>query len=145
MTKKIKVHPLQLFRFLRPFLFVLILPTLRRTVQFLLTGSFDRFLPAEVILTLWVLMTVFFKTKNFYINLEGKRLIITMGVFLKKVTLLSPPHIIWADIDINPIDAIFGTATIKIKTGAGLRPGADIILTLKRKNALIIMQGLGIK
>lgn len=141
-THKIRTHPLQFFRFLRPFIFILILPTLRRIIQFLLTGTYDDFLPAEFFLTLWVISTAFFRTRNFYLKVQNNTLIIGQGVFLERVSFINQKGINWCSIDINPIDKIFGTATVKIKTSLSPLPRSDLILTLRLNDAQNISKSL---
>ena len=144
-NRKIRVHPIQFFRFLRPFIFVLVFPTLRRGVQFLLTGGYDFFLPAEVALTVTVICFCIFKTRNFSIVSTKKFLHFYTGKMLKRQTALKISHISQTSLNFSVFDRIFGTATLKIRTGARLKFKPDIVLTLKRENALFLAQILGIK
>lgn len=144
-SKKIRVHPIQFLRFLRPYLFILVLPTVRRAVQFLLTGSYDYFLPAEVALTVTVVCLAAFKTRHFYVTGNVNFLLFHTGKMLQKITALELSHISEAIINITPFDRIFRTATLKLRTGARLRPRPDFILSVKREDAFLLAQILGIK
>lgn len=135
MPDKIKAHPLQFFRFLRPFIFILILPTLRKALQFILTGEYDEILPFEIILTLWAISTAFFRTKNFYIQIKSSTIILGQGVLFEKVSYIKPKGISFISVNVSPLDKIFGTATIKIKTSLSPLPRADLTLTLWKKDA----------
>lgn len=142
---KIKVHPLQFFRFLRPFIFILVLPTLRQGVQFVLTGQYDKFLPAEFVLTLWAISTAFFRTRNFYLKYENNTLQIGQGVLFEKISYIKEKGINYISVNISPIDKIFGTKTVKIKTSLSPLPHADLTLTLWERDAEKISNLLGIK
>ena len=141
----IKAHPLQFFRFLRPFIFILILPTLRKALQFILTGEYNEILPFEIILTLWAISTAFFRTRNFCLKYENNTLQIGQGVLFEKISYIKEKGINYISVNISPIDKIFGTITIKIKTSLSPLPRADLTLTLWEKDAEKISSFFGIK
>ena len=62
------------------------------------------------------------------------------GSFYERVSFIKEKGMSWYSVDITPIDKIFGTATLKLKTSLSPLPRPDLILTVRRRDLALFYE-----
>lgn len=134
MTKPIKAHPAMMFRFVKPFLFVLIIPVIKGVVQYLLyeevTGVLFWELLALSLLTVFALLNL----KSFKILVQDNRLTVERGAVFHRSAEISFKKVSSIVARRNILDFIFGSVTVQINTEAGRVNTPDFQLKLSKAN-----------
>lgn len=137
MTKKFKAHPLMIFSFIKPTLFVLLLPVIKGTVQYLTERNFDGVFGLGLLLIIAILAVAFFQWRSYTLlcNPESGVVTVEYGFFFKKTAKIDISKLSSIQTTQNPVDYVFGAVTYKINTEAGRRNKTDFEFKLSTKNS----------
>ncbi len=122
-------------RFIKPFLFVLVLPVLRGAVQYLQRGEFSGVLLWEAVLLTVIVGTALIRCRFFSVKLGKNELIVKKGLFFCSVSRIPRRKISSLHISQDILDRIFGSATCHINTEAGRAGNPDFIFKLSHTDA----------
>lgn len=128
-------HPLMILKFMKPFLFVLILPVIKGALQYLITRKITGVLLLEGVAAFAVAFLSFLSFKAFSVSVNDKIMVIRQGLFLKKEAVIERNRLSSVTALIGPFDLLFGSVTYKINTEAGVSGRTDFSFKLTKNNA----------
>ncbi len=136
MTKVYKPHPFMIWRFLKPYLFVLLLPILRAGLQYIrFKRIFDSLFWYELAFFILILVVAILKCFCFKVTCDGKNVTIKSGVLFTRRADIPISKLSSVQTLRNPFDMLFGAMTFRINTEAGEKTKADYEFKLKFKDA----------
>ena len=97
-------HPMMIFKIIKPYLFILILPFFRAFVQYLTIGKTSGTILFEFVLIVFISILAFLGWKNIKIRVKNGKLIINKGIFIKSRVSVNVNDISSAAIKRNIID-----------------------------------------
>lgn len=131
-----RAHPIMLLRFLKPFLFVLVIPLLKGAVQYLLYRRITGVLALEAIAFSIVFAIALLRLLAFSISCEEEVVTIKSGFLIRSGAKIGFEAISCVSASQNPVDLIFGSVSCSINTEAGASGKADFCFKLSKKDAL---------
>ena len=134
-----RAHPLIIFSYIKPFLFILLFPLFRAVVEFLAGGQFDNFVMGEFLAVLFLFVYAIIKWRSFLLENGQTTLKIRTGLFFLREAVLPKEKISTIEIIRNPIDVAFRCATMKINTETGIRGRTDYRLKIAQRDAEAIL------
>ena len=134
-SKIFKAHPIMLFSFMRPFLFVLIIPFITAAVQYIKKGQVSGFFTLEAITLSLITVISLARTFSFSLTVEKKYILVKSGIFLKKTARIPKKRISCVTVRRNIADIIFKSATYELNTEAGSDEKTDLSFKLKLKDS----------
>lgn len=137
MVKKFKAHPLMIFTFLKPFLFVLVIPLISGLVQYVKYRTFDNVLRMEIFLFLVILFIAILRWNTFSLicNTKDSTVTVKSGILFRRIAKISVSKLSSVQTAKNPIDAVFFAVTYRINTEAGMVAKSDFEFKLSNKNS----------
>lgn len=137
MIKKFKAHPLMIFDFIRPTLFLLFLPVIKGVVQYFTERNLDGVLGFGILLAGGIFAVAFFRWRAFSLLCDERCSVVTIqyGVFFKRIAKIDIGKLSSVQTTQNPIDYIFRAVTYKINTEAGIHNRTDFEFKLSAKNS----------
>lgn len=135
MNKTFRAHPLMIFNFLKPFLFILLIPVVRGLIQYSANGEYDSILYFEVILVTCLLIFGFLRWLCFKLILNEEKHTITVisGLFFKKTAKINVERLSSVQTKQNPLEYLFRARTYRLNTEAGSLGKADYEFKLSVK------------
>lgn len=130
MKTTFKAHPFMMYYFIKPFLFVFILPVLKGAVQYLLFKRITGILFYEVLLLVGLLAVALGRLLAFKIEVDDNCLTVKRGIFLRQTAVIDKNRISSIIMDRTPADFLLGSVTFKLNTEAGLVKSPDFKLKL---------------
>lgn len=140
MKRVFYAHPLMAAVYMKPFLFVLLIPVLKAGVQFLVTRQPNSIALAEGVIIFILLLAAILKTKKVKIVLTKEKIKIRLGLIIEKNADIDRERISTVEADRNVLDFIFGCATVKINTEAGRDSSEDFSFKLKLCDAKTLLK-----
>lgn len=125
MNKEYKAHPLMLFFYLKPLLFLLILPISRKITEYFTGGSPKRGFRLEILILAATLLLSTAKYSSFRLVLNRDYITVKSGAIFKNRSKIPISSLSSLQTEQTVIDALFGAVTCKINTEAGVRGKAD--------------------
>lgn len=125
MKKVFRAHPLMLFSFIKPFLFVLVLPFIRAGLQYLARGEVEGLLGLEITTFAIVIIYSFIRWLRFKVVCDDKTVAIRSGVIFVRYSEIDISKLSSVQTSRSPLDMIFGSMTFKINTEAGTKNKSD--------------------
>lgn len=135
MTKEFRAHPLMIIKFIKPILFVLILPIIRAVIQYLKDGTITGFIAFEVLIFGIIFFYGVLSCRAFKIFIDGKTVTVKRGWLIKQTAKIKIEQISSVNSTQNPLDAIFGAVNYCINTEAGAINKADFEFKVSLKAA----------
>ncbi len=137
MIKKFKAHPLMIFTFLKPFLFILVIPLISGLIQYARYKTFDNVLGMELLLFAIIMFIAVLRWHSFSLicDTERKTVTIKRGLVFKRSAAILISKLSSVQTAKNPIDAIFFAVTYRINTEAGTISRSDFEFKLSNKNS----------
>ena len=135
MKKAFKAHPLMLYSFMKPFLFVLVIPVIKGGIQYLLYQKITGVLLFESILAALLFFFAYFRLKAFKVTVCETHIEVKKGFIIKERAIIPKARISSIKTSENLIDTLFRCVTLRINTEAGTVGTADFKVKLSRKNA----------
>ncbi|MCI8361231.1 MAG: PH domain-containing protein [Clostridiales bacterium] len=137
--KQLRAHPFMIFAYLKPYLFVLLLPLLRGLLNYGASGALPRLIIGEAALSVLIASAAVVKWLRCRLILSGDRIRIREGLFLHKESIIPKDKISSLFMETRPLLWLFRGIVVRFDTEAG-RPGKsdfDLILPLKRTSLLL--------
>lgn len=135
MKKEYRAHPLMIFKLLKPFLFILIIPLLKGALQFLIQRRISGVLSFEAVCFCFILAIAVLRWRAFRLTLSGDDITVSEGVFFRKQSVISVSKLSSVQTTKNPIDAVTGAVTYRINTEAGRTGKTDFEFKLSAKDS----------
>lgn len=140
MNKVFRAHPLMIFNFLKPFLFVLLIPVVRGIIQYAASGEYDSILKFEIVLSVALFIVGLLRWWCFKLILNEEKHTITVisGLFFRRTAKINIDKLSSVQTKQNPIEFIFRAVTFRINTEAGNLDKADYEFKLSMKSAKMV-------
>ncbi len=137
MNKTFRAHPLMIFNFLKPFLFVLLIPVVRGLIQYAASGEYDSILYFEVVLLIALFVIGLMRWWCFKLILNEERHAITVvsGLFFRRRAKINIDKLSSVQTKQNPLEFICQAVTFRLNTEAGNIDKADYEFKLSVKSA----------
>ena len=105
MNKTFRAHPLMIFNFLKPFLFVLLIPVVREVIQYASSGEYDSILRFEIVLLMILLVVGILRWLCFklVINEEKRTITVKSGLFFRKFAKINLDRLSSVQTKQNPL------------------------------------------
>ena len=116
MKKVYRAHPLMIFRFLKPFLFVLIIPLLEGVVQYAVHRRISGILAAEITVFVCIFLIAVMRCEKFSLSADCREITLQTGVFFRQKHTVRLSCISSVTVRRNPADFIFRAATVSLCT-----------------------------
>lgn len=134
-NKSYTAHPIMVVYYLKPFLFILLIPLFNALINALLKQEVDGLLLSEIIITAILSACSLMKWKRFSITLTDSSIKICSGLFFCR-TVEIPKNKISSIQTLRHIsDRIFGSVTLRINTESGRKGKADFEVKVSRCDA----------
>ena len=121
--------------FVKPFLFVLILPVIKGGAQYLITGKVSGVLSLEAIAAAVVLLLAFLSFRAFRVSVDGEKMTLRRGFLLKTVAVIRKDRLSSVSAARGIADLVFGSVTYRVNTEAGASGRTDFKFKLRLKDA----------
>ena len=135
MKKEYRAHPLMIFKLLKPFWFVLIIPLLKGALQFLIQRRVSGVLSFEAVCFCFILAIAVLRWRAFRLTLSGDDITVSEGVFFRKQSVINVSKLSSVQTTKNLIDAVTGAVTYRINTEAGRTGKTDFEFKLSAKDS----------
>lgn len=137
MVKTFKAHPLMIFNFVKPFLFVLLIPIVDGILQYVKYREVDGVLAYELFLFAIIMAVATLRWRSFSLICDTEKNTVTVkrGLVFKRIATVSVSKLSSVQTEQNPIDFIFRAVTFRINTEAGLSSRADFEFKLGVKKS----------
>lgn len=135
----LRAHPFMIFAYLKPYLFILLLPLLRGLLNYGVSGALPRLIRGEAALAFLITAAAVAKWLRCRLVLSGDRIRIREGLFFTKEAMIQRDKIASLFMETRPLLWVFRGIVVRFDTEAG-RPGKsdfDFILPLKRAPELL--------
>lgn len=142
MKKVYRAHPLMIFRFLKPFLFVLIIPLLEGVVQYAVHRRISGILAAEITVFVCIFLIAVMRCEKFSLSADSREITLQTGIFFRQRHTVRLSCISSVTVRQNPADFIFRAATVSICTEAGRPNASDFEFKLSNRSAGELMTSL---
>lgn len=130
-----KAHPITIFNYLKPFLFVLLLPVLKALSEALMKREVNGIILNEVIAAMAIIVYSTIKWKKFKFTVSKNEIEISTGLIFNSISIIQTSKISSIE-EIRSIgDYILGSTTLKINTEAGRTGKSDYEIRLFCKDA----------
>ena len=135
MNKEFRAHPLMILKFIKPILFILVLPIIKAVIQYIKDGTIGSFIAFEILVFGMILFYGVLSYKAFRVIIDGKTVTVKRGWLVKQTAKIKIEQISSVNSTQNPLDAIFGAVNYCINTEAGSINKADFEFKVSIKKA----------
>lgn len=135
MKKEYRAHPLMIIRFIKPILFVLVLPIIRAVIQYIKNGTITGFVTWEIFIFGLIIFYGIMNCRAFRVICDGEAVTVKKGFIVRQQAVIRLSQISSVNSAQSPLDAIFGSMTYRINTEAGSRNKSDFEFKLRKKDA----------
>lgn len=135
MKKVYRAHPLMILSYMKPFLFILVLPFIRGLVQYFNNHEVTSILGIELILFGIITAYALLSWRAFRLILREDTVMIRSGVIPAKRATINISSLSSIQSERGPLDAIFKSVTYSINTEAGRRNKSDFRFKLNLKDS----------
>lgn len=136
MNKTYKAHPIMMLSFVKPFLFVLVLPLATALIRYLTARKLNNILALEIFCFSFIILLGIARFLAFKIIVSDDILTIKSGVIFARTSNINLSRISSVQVERNPLDMLFRSVTCKINTEAGTLKRSDFKFKLKYKDSL---------
>lgn len=120
-----KAHPIMIFRQMKPYLFVLILPLVRAVVQYFTKGETNGLLMLELIALGFVLAAAILGWQAIKITVGDRYITVEKGVLIKSRACIEISRLSSISLKQNIFDFVLGSVSCEINTEAGTPKKSD--------------------
>ncbi len=133
--KTYTAHPIMTLYYLKPFLFVLLIPLFNALIDALFKQEVSGVLLNEIILTAIISTYSVIKWKRFSITMTDSSIIICSGLFFRRTATIPKEKISSVQILRHITDRVFGSVTLRINTESGRKGKADFEIKMNIRDA----------
>lgn len=130
-----KAHPIMIFRLMKPYIFVLILPLIRALIQYVVRGEIDGLLSLELVAFGFVLAMAMLGWRAISITVNDQYVTVKKGVLIKSCSVIEISRLSSVSLKQNLVDFIFKSVDCSVNTEAGTPKKSDFNLKLYTSDA----------
>ena len=130
----LRAHPFMIFAYLKPYLFVLLLPVLRGLLSYGSSGVLSRLVVGEAVLALAIVTVSVLKWLRCRLIITRTFIRMREGLFFQKETIIPKEKLSSMFVESRPLLLLFRGVVVRLDTEAG-RPGKsdlDLLLSVRR-------------
>ncbi len=131
-----KAHPLMIFRFIKPLIFVAVIPLVRALIQYIVSGSVSGLLGIESVLLFLITFVAVAQWRAISVTVFNERITVARGIFLKTKAEIDFKKLSSVSFKENPLDKISGAVTVCIDTEAGRIGHPDFNIKMYARDAV---------
>lgn len=132
---KFKAHPLMVFEWIKPFLWVMVIPIIKAVLQYIRYREIDNIMGLEIGILAVIAFIAFVRYLSFELVYSKDKITIYKGVIFKSKAEISLKKLSSVQTEQNPVDALFGAVTCRINTEAGFRRRSDFTIKLSHSDS----------
>lgn len=140
MKKTYKAHPIMIFRYIKPALFVLLIPVIRGLIRYLDNRKSTQIWGLESIAFAGILLYAILRWRAFRLICHADKVEICQGVLVKTRAVIPIKGLSSIQSEQNPLDFLLKCVTFRINTEAGEKNGTDFSFKLSRKDSLEVSE-----
>lgn len=138
--RRIKGHPLMVFSYLYPYLFILVLPLLRAGVRYLRYGEISGLVLWEWLVFAVLLALAIAKWRRFTVTVDDNAIRIRSGILLCRTAEIPRDRLSSVCFADNPITRLLGCTTVLLHTESGRKGRADISFKVYKKEIAFLTE-----
>lgn len=138
--KEFRAHPLMALKFIKPLLFILLLPFFKAFLQYIVKDEIIGVAGTEILLICGIIIYSLARSFSFKLVCFDDRIIIENGVFFKKRADIPLSKISSVQNVMTPFDMLFRTMTYRINTEAGFKNRSDFEFKLRYRDGLALSE-----
>ncbi len=135
MKNNFKGHPLMILSFLKPYLFVLVIPVIKGAVQFLLTRRISGVLSFEIYLFSAILLLAAARWLSFSVTLKNDVITVSRGLIFKTKAKININKLSSIVKSVNPLQSALKAVSFCLNTEAGNINESDFKFILGKNSA----------
>ena len=132
-----KAHPIYIYKMLKRFVFVLILPVLKGAIQYILYRRISGVILLESIALAAIIALSVWRLLSFKVVLVSDNLIIEDGVILRKRAVIPIENISSIAITSHFVIGVFGAVNVSVNTESGIYGRKDFSFKMYKKDAAV--------
>lgn len=125
MKKEYRAHPLMIFKMIKPFLFILLLPIIRAVLQYIELGEVEGFFKFEFLVFAVIVAIAALRCWAFRVICDEKTVFLRIGIIFVRRCEIEISKLSSIQTVRNPFDMLFGSMTFRINTEAGSFKNSD--------------------
>lgn len=133
--KRIKTHPLMIFKFTRRYIFILLLPLVRSLFNYGATGVLSNLVITELILSVLIILVSVLRWLSFTLTLHADCMVVDFGLFVRRHAVIPLSKVSVLSVIKGPVLFLFGAVSARLDTDSGRGEKADFEIYLSFKNA----------
>ena len=133
--KRIKTHPLMIFKFTRRYIFILLLPLVRSLFNYGATGVLSNLVITELILSVLIILVSVLRWLSFTLMLHADCMVVDFGLFVRRHAVIPLSKVSVLSVIKGPVLFLFGAVSARLDTDSGRGEKADFEIYLSFKNA----------
>lgn len=137
-----RAHPMMIFKYLYPYLFVLLLPALRGLLNYGMNGALSQLVVGEILLAVLITTISVLKWRRYRLYLGSRSIRICEGFFFRTESVIPTDKLASFFVESRPSLWLFGGAYVRLNTEAGKPGKSDFELILSRGNLKELMNRL---
>lgn len=135
MKKVYRAHPFMIGTFIKPFLFVLVIPLITALLQYFTDRKITNILALEILAFSIILFIGIARFAAFKLILTDDMLIIKSGIIFRRTSQINFSRISSFQTERNPLDMLFFSVSCRINTEAGSLKRSDFKFKLSRRSS----------
>ena len=128
-------HPITIWRGIKRYFFILIIPFIRAALQYLMRGKVDGLFVIETIAAGFVLTIAIFDWKSIKITVNDRYIAIKRGILIKKCARIELSVLSSISLKRDLFDLLFGSVSCSINTEAGKPQKSDFDIKMSVNDA----------
>lgn len=133
-----KAHPIMIWRVMKPYLFILILPFVRAIFQYLTRGEIDGLLGLELIAFAFILIIAVLGWQSIKITVNNDFLTVEKGILIRSCAKIELSRLSSISLKQNLLDFIVGSVGCSINTEAGRPKKSDFDIKMAISDAKML-------
>lgn len=130
-----KAHPIMIFRVIRPYLFILVLPLIRALVQYLTSGEVDGLLTLELFAVAFILLVAILGWRSIKITVRDNFITVQKGFLIRSSAEIELSRLSSISLKQNLFEFLIGCVSCSINTEAGRPKKSDFDIKMSIKDA----------
>ncbi len=133
--KRIKTHPLMIFKFTRRYIFILLLPLFRGLFNYGATGALSSLVITELVLSVLIIFISVLRWLSFSLTFHVDCIVVDFGIFVRRHAVIPLSKVSVMSIIRGPVLYLFGAVSARLDTDSGRGEKADFEIYLSYKKA----------
>lgn len=135
-----KAHPIMIFRLMKPYLFILILPLVRALIQYITKGEINGLLALEIVAFCFIVVMAVMQWRSIAITVNDRYVMVKKGFLIKSCAVIEVSRLSSVCLKQNIFDYIFRSVDCAVNTEAGTPKKSDFSLKMHINDAKLLFK-----